>query len=159
MPSPPDLPGATTPVTTPGSGIVEYDVVPVPVDGVLYAVNRHGHGAGHAVSPDGTMRAVWFQGEHLVDLGTLGGSASSARGINDDGTIVGGSLLPGDEAHHAFVYAGGVMQDLNVRIAADAGWELVQALSINERGEITAIGHKQGIDQIVVLRPRLNNSI
>src|SRR5687768_630800 len=130
MPSPPDaVPGGAKPFTPPDVGIVEYHVVPVPVDGVLYAVNRHGHGAGHAVSSDGTMRAVWFQGERLVDLGTLGGSASSARGINDDGTIVGGSLLPGDEAHHAFVYADGVMRDLNVRIAADAGWELIQALS------------------------------
>src|SRR5687768_6404170 len=110
------MPDVTKPPRASDCGTSEYDVVPVPVDGVLYAVNRHGHGAGHSVSPEGTMRAVWFQGERLIDLGTLGGSASSARGINADGTIVGGSLLPGDEAHHAFVYEGGVMRDLNVRI-------------------------------------------
>jgi len=67
--------------------------------------------------------------------------------------VVGGALTVDDEHHHAFVYANGVMQDLNERIDAD-GWELIYALGINDRGQIVAIGHHDGNDRIVLLTPR-----
>ena len=63
------------------------------------------------------------------------------------------ALTVDDEHHHAFVYANGVMQDLNERIDAD-GWELIYALGINDRGQIVAIGHHDGNDRIVLLTPR-----
>ena len=148
--------GAVSP-GQPALAHAEYDVIPIAADGVMYALNSHGEGAGQTVSPDGTMRAVWFRSDGVVELGTLGGSASCARGINGQGTIVGGSLTAGDDTHHAFVYDAGVMRDLNSKISRASGWELVQALSINDRGEIAAIGHKDGADYVVVLRPRVND--
>lgn len=49
----------------------------------------------------------------MVDLGTLGGTGSSAFGISADGTvIVGSSDTTGDVATHAFIYSGVTMTDL-----------------------------------------------
>src|SRR5664279_4442833 len=53
----------------------------------------------------------------LTDLGTLGGSKSSANSVagpghNAAGMIVGSSTIS-DGAEHAFLYVGGEMYDLN----------------------------------------------
>jgi probable HAF family extracellular repeat protein len=46
------------------------------------------------------------------DLGTLGGSQSTALAANDSGEAVGIASTMGDIAQHAFLYSGGVMHDL-----------------------------------------------
>ncbi len=99
------------------------------------------------------MRAIRFTNTGPIELGTLGGVASSARGINDTGAIVGGALTDGDMSHHAFLFENGVMHDLNALIPPESQCELVQALAINARGEIVAIGHRNGCDCVVLLRP------
>ena len=71
------------------------------------------------------------------DLGTLGGRNSYAFGINNQGDVVGSSETA-DQQYHAFVYADGVMLDLNLRVALDAGWVLEYASDINDRGQIVA---------------------
>ena len=142
----------------PHLSIPEYDVVPLAIDGVVYDLNNRGAAAGHRVLADGSMMAVALNAGDIVDLGTLGGSASSARGMNDAGVIVGGSLTADDVSYHAFVSDGNAMRDLNQRIPADSGWELIQAFSINNLGEITALGHRDGIDQVVVLKPRAHKT-
>jgi probable HAF family extracellular repeat protein len=50
----------------------------------------------------------------LTDLGTLGGIASYAYGINDAGTVVGSSMVTGFRYSHAYTYSGGAMTDLGV---------------------------------------------
>ncbi len=49
----------------------------------------------------------------MTDLGDLGGEESFAKGINDDGQVVGYSdASAGILSPHAFVYSGGTMTDL-----------------------------------------------
>ncbi len=62
----------------------------------------------------GRRAAMWPDGGSgaIVDLGTLGGSGSEARGVNNLGQIVGMSGVAGEANGHAFLYKGGNMQDL-----------------------------------------------
>jgi probable HAF family extracellular repeat protein len=87
-------------------------------------------------------------------LGTLGGSFSIAHDLNNQGEVVGGSLTEGDENFHGFLYRDNRLHDLNEFLDPGTGWELLQALGINNHGEIIAIGNNTGQDRIVLLRPR-----
>ena len=73
-----------------------------------FAINSSGETAGHAYGD----RAFSTVGGVPIVMGTLGGTGSTAYGINDLGQVVGSSQLSGDNATHAFLYAGGVMTDL-----------------------------------------------
>ena len=49
----------------------------------------------------------------VTDRGTLGGTGSWAKGINNRGQVVGSSYPCGPPGgYHAFLYSGGLMQDL-----------------------------------------------
>jgi probable HAF family extracellular repeat protein len=65
----------------------------------------------------------------LVDLGTLGGSASYGAAVSDDGYVAGCSIT-GSGAVHAFLYRDGTMADLVP--AGEAGDSC--ALAVNDRG-------------------------
>jgi probable HAF family extracellular repeat protein len=68
----------------------------------------------------------------ITDLGTLGGSSSSASSINNRGQIVGSSLLSGDVVSHAFLFSRRQMIDL----FPGSGNLLSFANDINNRGQI-----------------------
>lgn len=122
----------------------------------LQAINDGGQMAG--VSMNGaTGRIEAFREECglRTQLGTLGGSFSIARDINNCGEIVGGSLTQGDETFHGFLYRDNRLYDLNELLAPNCGWELIQAFGINNRGEIVGIGSQSGQDRVVLLRPRV----
>jgi probable HAF family extracellular repeat protein len=67
----------------------------------------------------------------MLDLGTLGGTASTAAGINDEGEVVGYSTTAAGE-YHAFLWRDGVMSDLG----APPGSMFSFANAINDRGQI-----------------------
>src|SRR5215469_1716556 len=75
---------------------------------------------------------------YVIDLGTLGGSASASLSINDRGQVVGGSTTTGDTALHAFIARlgerGPVLQDLGTIL----GGTISQAWAINAKGQIAA---------------------
>lgn len=89
------------------------------------AINNKGLIAG---SKDGIAYS-WKNGK-FKSLGTLGGTQSNARGINDNGWIVGGSMIAGDTSQHAYVYRQGVMSDLGW--GGDQSW----ARAVNAKGHI-----------------------
>jgi len=120
------------------------------------AINDRGQGVGISLNPE-TGRAEAFLDEsgNRTSLGTLGGSFSIARDINNQGEIVGGSLTPGDVSFHGFLYRNQRIYDLNQLLTQSSEeWELIQAVGINNKGEILGIGAHDGEDHIVLLRPR-----
>jgi probable HAF family extracellular repeat protein len=119
------------------------------------AVNDCGQLAGVYFS-ENTGRIEAFREERgkRTALGTLGGSFSIARDINNRGEIVGGSLTHGDVSFHGFLYRQHRLYDLNELLPTSGGWELIQAFAINNKGEIVAVGCHNGQDHIVLLRPR-----
>src|SRR5579864_7175646 len=120
----------------------------------VLAVNDASQRAGVSLNT-GTGRIEAFREEKGTRsmLGTLGGSFSIARDLNNHGEVVGGSLTEGDESFHGFIYRNNRLRDLNDFLDTETEWELLQALSINNYGEIIAIGCHDGQDRIVLLRP------
>jgi probable HAF family extracellular repeat protein len=74
----------------------------------------------------------------MTDLGTLGGSTSTARGINSAGIIVGDSSTTGG-ATHAFSYSGAVMTDLGT-LGGTSSW----GYGINRAGTIVGQSDTSG---------------
>ncbi len=79
-------------------------------------INDHGAVIGALDSETGIGHSfVWCRGR-LTDLGTLGGSSSSAYGINNLGQIVGESTAAADPApEHPFLWQHNTMIDLSNR--------------------------------------------
>jgi len=122
----------------------------------VLAINDATQIAGVSLNPEtGRIEAFQQEGGTRNMLGTLGGSFSIARDLNDHGEVVGGSLTEGDESFHGFLYRDNRLYDLNEFLEPETGWELLQALGINNHGEIIAIGCLTGQDRIVLLRPRM----
>ncbi len=121
----------------------------------VLALNDAEQYAGVSLNPaTGRIEAFRQEGRERSTLGTLGGSFSIARDLNNQGEIVGGSLTEGDENFHGFLYRNNRLHDLNEFLEPGSGWEVIQALGINNSGAIIAIGSRIGEDRIVLLRPR-----
>ena len=80
----------------------------------------------------------WFDGV-MTDLGSLGGGYAWANDINEEGTTVGYSadakLNP-----HAVVWRDGPITALDTVVDAQPDGEMIEALSINENGQILVRG-------------------
>jgi uncharacterized membrane protein len=105
-----------------------------------------------------THAALWRNGR-LTDLG---GSPSSvdvesfANGLNDYNRVVGGFLAPdqhGVNHGHAFIWRGGHMRRVDRFVPAGLGWRIVDAGDINDKGQIAAIGVRNGHRHVVMLSP------
>jgi len=104
---------------------------------VAAAINDRGQIAGFSDLPgDTTNHAFLWQDGEMADLGTLPGDFSSgALGINSKTQVVGvSSDINGNT--RAILWERGVMTDVNTLIPAGSPWFLVEADSINSRGQI-----------------------
>jgi probable HAF family extracellular repeat protein len=67
----------------------------------------------------------------MVDVGSLGGTASWVGGLNNRGQMIGGMSLAGDAGFHPFLWRDGVLTDLGT-----LGFDCGMATSINDVGDI-----------------------
>ena len=93
-------------------------------DGLIAGYAQLGQGGAHAVT--------WLDGE-VTDLGTLGGQESYALGLNNEGQVVGWSLIEGENfEQRAFLWSDGEMIDLGV---LEEGRRSL-AYDLNDRGQV-----------------------
>ena len=99
-----------------------------------YGINDSGQIVGYANFGYASHRAFLISGGTATQLGTLDCPDSEAYGINSAGLVVGMS------GERAFLYADGLMTDLNDLIDPAAGWDLHCATAINDNGQIVGYG-------------------
>jgi probable HAF family extracellular repeat protein len=112
-----------------------------------YKINNRGQVVGQsstATNPNGDP-FLWENGV-LTDLGyPVGDVFGVAADINNHGQIVGLSAAdPSDwTTYHALLWENGRMINLQTKIPANSGWQLLWALGINDRGQIVGVGFHQ----------------
>jgi probable HAF family extracellular repeat protein len=88
-----------------------------------------------------TYRAFVYDGGVMTPL-PVPSSDSYAGDINDAGVVVGTMRAGGGfSSHHAFVYAEGVVTDLNTLIPTGSGLHLLYANAINNAGQIVGVAY------------------
>ena len=120
-----------------------------------YDVNNLGVVVGDSTFETATSdrHAFLYQNDNIVDLGTLGGRYSKALGINDNGWVVGNSEYSLFPDTHAFLFDGNEMFDLNDLVGNLEGITLMEAVGINESGQIAAWGSTANGTRSFLLTP------
>lgn len=106
---------------------------------IALAINNKGDAAGQSDLPgDATHHAVLWHNGAVTDLGTINGlPASLANATNDRDQVVGFSQDLDGSNTVAELWQNGGTWDLNKLIPPHSGLFLIEALDINNRGEIT----------------------
>ena len=105
---------------------------------VAFSVNNRGQAVGQSnLLGNVTHHAVLWEKGAARDLGTLYGlTASLATWINNNGEVV-GFAQDSENNTVAFLWRNGTMTDLNTLIPPMSPVFLIEALGINDRGQIT----------------------
>jgi probable HAF family extracellular repeat protein len=121
------------------------------------AINDNGVITGSSDNASGTSLPFVYSGGTMTSLGTYN-IDTTPQAINDNGVIVGttyGLNAAGDFFNDAFIYQNGTFQDLNNLIPAGSGWELTDAIAVNDNGQILvdATSTTNGQDHALLLTP------
>jgi probable HAF family extracellular repeat protein len=108
------------------------------------AINSAGHVAGWSADFDLVgFQAFFSDGGPLTAIGPFG---SMALGINDSDQVVGSMRSSDTFGTHAFLYADGVVTDLNGLIPPDSRFVLEAAQAINNSGQIVGVGFSRAVN-------------
>jgi uncharacterized membrane protein len=147
----------------------DYNSAPIglekPVDngaGYPLAMNNRDQivGAVYPLSVGNWIPALWQQGR-LTELPMLSGDPGGAAvGINSRGQVVGfsGQSLFDFSTPHALLWDDKTVVELQRLLPANSGWVLLQALSINDRGQISGWGTHNGQTRAFVMAPIHGNN-
>lgn len=125
-------------------------IIPLPFpeetsNSIAKAINNFDQVVGDATGQPGVTKAFLWDSDTFTELPPpAGATASLVWSINDWGAIVGESIMSGGGSPRATLWVSGRPHDLNDLLAANEPLRdqilLVQALFINERGQIVADG-------------------
>jgi probable HAF family extracellular repeat protein len=108
-------------------------------------INDAGEVVGGATFPNRPFDGFSWKNGVATDLGSVDGDGCSwARAINSREQVVGQSFACDGSTLHSFLWENGFIVDLNRLIPHDSNLQLVDPLSINDRGEIAGIGLPPG---------------
>lgn len=119
----------------------KFPTFPGDPDGFATAINDQGQAVGASgsclfVFPTSDAHALLWQNGTLTNLGNLGGTAgpNNAQDINNQGQVVGFSVLADNTTIHAFLWENGVMSDLGA-LPPPLGIASI-GFGINEKGQV-----------------------
>jgi probable HAF family extracellular repeat protein len=102
---------------------------------------------------EGPRAFLWTEGVGMRDLGDLGGGTSRATAISNNGVVVGWSYVI-DGAFRAFRWTQAEgMINLNTLLPPNSGWVLLEAYGVNDNGQITGNGLRNGFIHAFRLNP------
>jgi probable HAF family extracellular repeat protein len=110
--------------------------------GMGYGINDSGQAVGYAKNSSNQSHAFVYDSTGMKDLGTLGGTNSIAKNINNSGQVAGYSqFAAGNNAYHAFLYspATGKMDDIG-----SLGGNSMDILGLNNSGQVAGYGYITG---------------
>ena len=121
----------------------------------VYSSDNSGRSVGASYLPDGDYHACVYAGGTITDLGTVWGTCSIAWGINSSGQIVGEGNEGDCCCWDGFLYAGGVMTDLNDLLDEDSwAYWIEVGTAIADNGTIAATGYApDGNEHALLLTP------
>lgn len=124
----------------PNGGVIDLGNLGGTTFNIAFAINNRGQVVGQSVVlPGNILHGFLWQSGVMTDLGSLPGLPTSiANAINNHGQVVGLSQdANGDDSSSvAWIWQHSEITDLNSLIPPDSLWFLMEALGINDRGEI-----------------------